>query len=456
MPAKNPTNLTRAQRLKLLIGALVVVGSTWVFTRPDGTTVVIPFPVDAAVDSSIDSPSIDAPPDAAAGTIDPFTPWVQSTIASHATCDGADGTNVGDFNGDGKSDIVTACEQGNKIVVARRTGTCAAGQPVTYDVIVLPAPAAGQGSVIGPEDARFGDIDNDGDLDVVIAESASAKLRWFKNNGSGGASPFDQPVKIGEGTQCDNSGTPVICRYMHGLVYAPGVVFAGSYSTGAEVSRFNCNDTPCTTASTWTHTKLSAANWVKGLEVHTGPGSVAPTDDDLLVWDYLGPLKGVRWINDATVGTGTLGTRLTSDSYTLRGTRKSSTIAYAVGTSDGLSAGTTFAIVGGATATYPSGFGRAQAVNLCDLDGDGNADMVVTASHANDPVDDITEPPSAVASVMWIKGPGFTVAGEISGVLGIKHDNAECVDVDCDGDLDIVTTEEKSLGLIWYENPRIP
>lgn len=55
---------------------------------------------------------------------------------------------------------------------------------------------------------------------------------------------------------------------------------------------------------------------------------------------------------------------------------------------------------------------------------------------------------------------------DISGnKLGIKHDRIELLDLDNDGDLDVLTTEESQacpersrgdsfgLGVIWYENP---
>ena len=42
----------------------------------------------------------------------------------------------------------------------------------------------------------------------------------------------------------------------------------------------------------------------------------------------------------------------------------------------------------------------------------------------------------------------------ISGVRGSKFDLVQLLDLDGDGDLDVITTEEKSnLGVMWYENP---
>ena len=43
---------------------------------------------------------------------------------------------------------------------------------------------------------------------------------------------------------------------------------------------------------------------------------------------------------------------------------------------------------------------------------------------------------------------------DIGGPTGRKFDRIELLDLDGDGDLDVVTTEEaENLGLIWYENP---
>jgi hypothetical protein len=63
---------------------------------------------------------------------------------------------------------------------------------------------------------------------------------------------------------------------------------------------------------------------------------------------------------------------------------------------------------------------------------------------------------------MWLscdKGPldGNWNAHDVSGPEGIKYDLMELLDIDRDGDLDIITCEEqqnkKGLGLFWYENP---
>jgi hypothetical protein len=60
---------------------------------------------------------------------------------------------------------------------------------------------------------------------------------------------------------------------------------------------------------------------------------------------------------------------------------------------------------------------------------------------------------------MWMgygKSPseGEWVAHDISGARGTKYDLIEMIDLDGDGDLDLLTTEETDInGVIWYENP---
>jgi hypothetical protein len=45
---------------------------------------------------------------------------------------------------------------------------------------------------------------------------------------------------------------------------------------------------------------------------------------------------------------------------------------------------------------------------------------------------------------------------DIAGPHGIKFDRIELLDLDMDGDLDVMTCEEReNLGVVWYENPHI-
>ncbi|HJN15686.1 MAG TPA: hypothetical protein QGH10_09360, partial [Armatimonadota bacterium] len=60
---------------------------------------------------------------------------------------------------------------------------------------------------------------------------------------------------------------------------------------------------------------------------------------------------------------------------------------------------------------------------------------------------------------MWMSCDGTPSEGkwtahDVSGPEGIKYDLIEPIDMDADGDLDLLTCEEReNLGVFWYENP---
>ena len=101
------------------------------------------------------------------------------------------------------------------------------------------------------------------------------------------------------------------------------------------------------------------------------------------------------------------------------------------------------------TIPFPAGTGRAKAVATGDVDLDGDSDLVITCEGAT--------PPDS--GVFWLENRSGSIAGpwkahEISGPEGIKYDLARLIDLDEDGDLDVLTCEERTnLGVIWYENP---
>ena len=86
-----------------------------------------------------------------------------------------------------------------------------------------------------------------------------------------------------------------------------------------------------------------------------------------------------------------------------------------------------------------------------DVDLDGRLDVLFTCENAQ-----------KKSGAMWLSPPASNnvtdyewLPHEISGTKqGVKFDLIQLLDLDQDGDLDLITCEERdNLGVIWYENP---
>ena len=101
-----------------------------------------------------------------------------------------------------------------------------------------------------------------------------------------------------------------------------------------------------------------------------------------------------------------------------------------------------------------------KAVKVADIELDGQLDIVVACEHALE----------GRIGTYWLSYQGSPTASKwkptsISGPAGYINDLLQLIGLDLDGDLDVVTVEEKGpylakghkvkeLGVIWYENPR--
>jgi hypothetical protein len=97
----------------------------------------------------------------------------------------------------------------------------------------------------------------------------------------------------------------------------------------------------------------------------------------------------------------------------------------------------------------PDHCGSGKGVAICDVDLDGRQDVIFSCEHA-------TDGKSGVRWLSYNRGALDPVwrDREISGPEGVKFDRIELLDLDRDGDQDVLTCEERdNLGVIWYENP---
>jgi len=378
-------------------------------------------------------------------------PWKLHVIDN--TSAGADGVKLCDVNGDGLHDIATGWEEGGVTRIYRHPG---------YDQVQHPWPGVTVGPTTHVEDAFWVDLNGDGATDVVSCCEGNNQQIWVHwaprdlNNYWSAAhwQTANLPAAVekmqwmfGAATQLD---------HQNGL----DLIVAGK-GPGAEIGWLAApENTRELAAFQWF--SISPVGWVMSLQM---TDMDADGDPDILVSDRKGRLRGVRWLENPGVGTVQqqpwpnhfIGAQdcevmfLTRADFNRDGLEDILVTAKPRRLRVLLRQDASGKVWQESEIQLPANTGTAKAVAVGDVNLDGHLDWVCTCEETD----------SGKSGVFWLEQrandePEFH---DISGPRGMKFDRLELIDLDGDGDCDVLTCEERTnevgLGVIWYENPQI-
>jgi hypothetical protein len=379
------------------------------------------------------------------------TPWKLHVIDGSSK--GADGVRIADVNGDGLIDLTTGWEEGGVVRVYLNPGPHKAKQ--TW-------PAVTVGKVRSAEDAVFVDLDHDGAVDVVSCcegKVQSMYVHWApkdKNRYLDSSAWKTEPIPISVNARMWMYCLPMQVDGKHGID-----LVAGSKGGNAEIGWFESPKNPRDLAA-WRWHRIYKAGWIMSLFSQDMDGD---GDADILTTDRKGKNRGCWWLeNPGSIAD----QKQTWKAHLIGGQNQEMMFMVPAdldqdGLLDVLSAvkGTDILFMRrirnnppkwkSFSIRLPADIGGGKGVHVVDLDLDGRLDLVFTCESANDK-----------SGVVWLSqapskpliNPDWT-AHEISGTeKGIKFDLIQLLDLDADGDLDVITCEERdNLGVIWYENP---
>lgn len=369
---------------------------------------------------------------------------------------GADGVQLADANGDGLMDITTGWEEAGVTKVYLHPG---------HEKVKQKWPGVIVGKTPSVEDAMFVDLDADGSMDVVSStEGKSRKI--FINWAPGAESDYLDSTKWTSEVLPASEG---LMQWMYAIPMQVdgenGIdIVVGSKGENAMIGWFQSPE-KARNIHDWVWHPIQPCGWVMSLfrsdMDHDG-------DMDIVTSDRRGDKRGIRWMENPGPGDDLY---KSWENHTIGAeNREVMFMDLADLDSDGLED----ALVTEYTnqkivylrrldetglnweeheIALPDFAGRAKSIRIGDIDGDDKPDIVHGANTLSD---------KNRHGLLWISSLASyqdSNWNEVSGTKGYKFDRIELIDLDGDGDLDVLTCEENygeesyGLGVIWYENP---
>ncbi len=363
---------------------------------------------------------------------------------------GSDGTKVYDVNGDHHQDIICGWEQGH---VARLYIN---PHPQTnWSFIEVPAPDV--------EDALVMDLDNDGNVDIVTfseGEHRRITFHW--------APTPEHYQKSSHWTSEDVTSTIGVTQWMFGQPMdvdrknGQDIIVAAK-NDGAMIGWLESPENP-RDVNAWKLHLLEQASWVMSIEIididHDGL-------EDILYTDRNGSTNGVKWLKHPgpsdevhSKWQGHVIGLANRDPMFLDVAPNQEKTGWVIWVPDLRRELFCFEQMDKAglvwkadSIPFPEAAGLVgKSAAIGEIDGDQKPDLVTTYDGA-----------ANRAGVIWSnyhqESHGWT-HHDVSGPAGNKFDFAYLIDLDYDGDLDVLTSEENQnsstvpgLGVVWYENP---
>jgi len=369
-------------------------------------------------------------------------PWKLHIIDN--TSRGADGVRLKDVNKDGLPDIATGWEEGGVIRTYLNPGPKKVKQPWPHTEV---------GKVKSPEDAVFTDLDGDGNFDVVSSCEGKTRTLYFH-----WAPDFGSKAKV---VKWQTQALPVTAGKQSWMFALPLQVdgsgmdlVLGSKGGGATIGWLQSPKNP-RDIKAWEYHPWYQAGWIMSLISHDMDND---GDLDVLASDRRSKTPGVLWLENpgtkamkanlslqwnvhhiGAVGKEVMFITISKDNV-IHAAVRPNRIHVLRPNADPRQPWREQVI------TYPSNkYGTAKAARAADLDGDGQREIAVSCEAAN----------GAKSGVFYLKQiKGKWVDHDIGGPKGLKYDRIELLDLDGDGDLDLLTCEERDFNaVLWYENP---